>query len=119
MTIPLRRRLRDALPAAMKARDRTAVTVLRATLAALDNAEAVLAGTEHSGGSAIEQVPIGLGATEVERRTLTDEDVERILRDEVSERETAADEYQHAGREERAGQLRDEARVLIGYLSQP
>ena len=36
----LRDRLRRALPAAMKARDRTAITALRSTLAAIDNAEA-------------------------------------------------------------------------------
>jgi uncharacterized protein YqeY len=33
--------MRQALPEAMRARDRTAVSALRATLAALDNAEAV------------------------------------------------------------------------------
>ena len=36
----LRDRLRRALPAAMKARDRPAVTALRSALAAIDNAEA-------------------------------------------------------------------------------
>jgi uncharacterized protein YqeY len=36
----LRDRLRRALPAAMKARDRTAITALRSALAAIDNAEA-------------------------------------------------------------------------------
>jgi hypothetical protein len=36
----LRDRLRRALPVAMKARDRTAVTALRSALAAIDNAEA-------------------------------------------------------------------------------
>ncbi|HET7516709.1 MAG TPA: hypothetical protein VFN05_03225 [Actinomycetes bacterium] len=36
----LRDRLRRALPVAMKARDRTAITALRSALAAIDNAEA-------------------------------------------------------------------------------
>jgi len=36
----LRDRLRQALPAAMKARDRPAITALRSALAAIDNAEA-------------------------------------------------------------------------------
>ena len=38
---PLRSRLRAALTAAMKARDTVAVTALRTTLAAIDNAGAV------------------------------------------------------------------------------
>jgi uncharacterized protein len=37
----IRTRLRRALPAAMKARDRTTVAALRSALAAIDNAEAV------------------------------------------------------------------------------
>jgi uncharacterized protein YqeY len=37
----LHERLRRALPAAMKARDRPAVTALRSALAAIDNAGAV------------------------------------------------------------------------------
>ena len=41
MTEPLRDRLRAALPAAMKARDRATASTLRATLAAIENAEAV------------------------------------------------------------------------------
>lgn len=41
MTEPLRDRLRAAIPAAMKARDRATASTLRATLAAIENAEAV------------------------------------------------------------------------------
>jgi uncharacterized protein len=100
----------------MKDRDRTATSALRATLAAIDNAEAVTPeeGTQES--LAIEQVRIGVGATEVERRALTDDEVEQIVRDEVAERETAAEQYDQAGYPDRAEQLRDEARALTAHL---
>jgi uncharacterized protein YqeY len=113
---PLRQRLREALPVAMKARDRAATAALRATLAAIDNAEAVRPDGDTPGSLAIEQLPIGVGATEVARRVLTAADVERIVRDEVAEREAAAGEYERAGRTDRAEQLRAEARALAAHF---
>jgi uncharacterized protein YqeY len=112
---PLRQRLREALPAAMKARDRVAVAALRATLAAIDNAEAV----EHvpSHGLAIERSPVGVGAAEVERRVLTEAQVADIVRAEMAEREAAARDYERAGRPERAEQLRGEISVLSAHLA--
>jgi uncharacterized protein YqeY len=116
---PLRQQLRAALPAAMKARDRDATSALRATLAALDNAEAITPTEEVRGSSlAIEELPTGAGATEVARRMLTDAEVEEIVRGEVTEREAAADGYEQAGRMDRAERLRSEARALIVHLTQ-
>ncbi|WP_250001500.1 GatB/YqeY domain-containing protein [Actinoplanes sp. M2I2] len=112
----LRDRLRQALPTAMKARDRPAVSALRATLAALDNAEAVVPAEGSSRGQAIEEAPVGVGATEVARRLLGEDDVLRIVRAEAEERERAAAEYQALGREDRAGQLIAEATVLRSHL---
>lgn len=113
---PLRERLRKALPAAMKARDRPAVSALRATLAALDNAEAVAPGEEQLRGQAIEEAPVGAGATEVARQLLGEDDVIRIVRAEADEREKAAAEYHDLGRGDRAEQLSAEAAVLRGHL---
>ena len=113
----LRQRLRAALPVAMKARDRAATAALRATLAAIDNAEAVAPDDAAAGSLAIEQVPIGAGATEVARRTLTEDAVEAIVRGELAERETAADAYERAGRTDRAELLRSEARALAIHLA--
>ena len=113
---PLRQRLREALPAAMKSRDRVATAALRAALAAIDNAEAVQAEEGMAGSLAIEQLPVGAGATEVARRVLTAEDVERIVRDEVAEREAAARDYERAGHPDRAERLRDEAGALAAHL---
>jgi len=117
--IPLRRRLRDALTAAMKTRDRTAVAALRATLAAIENAEAVRPDGHPAGSLAIEQTPVGAGAAEVARRVLTPGDIERIVRDEIAEREAAAADYDRMDRPEQAARLRDEARVLAAHLSHP
>lgn len=113
----LRLRLRRALPDAMRARDRVAVSALRATLAALDNAEAVpLDGTAPRAG-ALEDSPVGAGAAEVARRELSEGEVVAIVRAEAAERlETAArlDSPAHADRAER---LRAEAAVLRGLLA--
>ncbi|WP_433374082.1 hypothetical protein ACQPZX_03195 [Actinoplanes sp. CA-142083] len=124
--ISLRQRLRAALPIAMKSRDRAATAALRATLAAIDNAEAVAPDAEAvapdaeaSGTSlAIEHIALGVGATEVARRALTEDEVEQIVRDEVAERETAADEYERSGYADRAEQLRSEARALAAHLAE-
>jgi uncharacterized protein YqeY len=99
----------------MKARDRVAVGVLRSTLAAIDNAEAVV--PAETRGLAIEQSPLGAGAAEAERRVLSAGDIARIVRDEVDSREEAAADYERAGHADRAAQLRDEARFLGEFLT--
>jgi uncharacterized protein len=114
--LSLRRRLRDALVAAMKERDRVAVTALRSALAAIDNAEAVDATAAAGGSSAIESSPIGIGVAEVERRALSDEDIAQIVRSEVADRDAAALDYERAGRPERAEALRAEAQALSSHL---
>jgi uncharacterized protein len=115
--VPLRQRLREALPAAMKARDRVALAALRSTLAAIDNAEAVDRAPDVDRRLGIEQIPVGVGAAEVERRVLTQAQVEQIVRAEVAERAAAARDYDHAGRPERAERLRAEVSVLSAHLS--
>jgi uncharacterized protein len=120
----LRDRLRRALPAAMKARDRPAVAALRSALAAIDNAEAVAAaeappGAETPTGEgtpAFAGTVLGVGAAEAERRRLTGTQMEQILRAEVADREAAASTYEQAGQAEPAQRLRTEARILGTYL---
>jgi uncharacterized protein len=174
----LRDRLRRALPAAMKARDRPAMTALRSALAAIDNAGAVDptqagptevdpqvatsaarpsepdetgpgpsepdetgpgpstsaatgpqhpsagSGPGHSGpGAARAAHPgfagtvAGLGAAEVERRSLGQAQMEAIVRAEIADRETAATWYERAGQLQRAERLRAEAEVLRSHLT--
>jgi hypothetical protein len=116
MTIPLRDRLRTALPTAMKARDAATVSALRSALAAIENAAAVAAPPPVDGPSALGLPAVGLGVTEVARRDVDDAEVERIVRAEVSERLDAADGYDKLGRAEQAARLRAEARALTVQL---
>jgi hypothetical protein len=97
----------------MKARDQQTVAALRSALAAIDNAEAVEvtstpppaqpgppperegAGTPESatpvaGAGSVAGAVIGVGAGEVERRSLTVGEMEAIVQREVAERRTAA-----------------------------
>lgn len=116
--MPLRERLRIALTAAMKARDATAVAALRATLGAIDNAEAVEP-TPATGGddSPIAKAAEGLGAGDVPRRDLTEQVITDIVLSEISERSAASDDYARAGQTDRAARLRDEVDVLTAFLA--
>jgi uncharacterized protein len=163
----LRDRLSRALPAAMKARDRPAMTALRSALAAIDNAGAVDptqavptevdpqvatsvarpsepdetgpgpstsagAGTRHpsAGSGPGHSGPVaaraahpgfagtvaGVGAAEVERRSLSQAQMGAIVRTEIADRETAATGYERAGQLQHAERLRAEAEVLRSHL---
>ena len=115
----MRDRLRTALSAALKQRDAPLVAVLRATLAALDNAEAVPIQDYDHGSLALEQTPTGVGAREATRRELSDEDIERLVCDEMDERQSAAWVYEQAGQHERARRLRHEADRLAVVTGLP
>lgn len=98
------------LKAAMKARDSSRVAVLRATLGALANAEAI----EPLSG------PISLtaaaGSTEVARRELSDAEVRAVIERERAELLAAAAEREGLGLPEDAADLRAQAEVLGSYL---
>ena len=100
----------------MRARDKAAVAALRGALAALDNAEAVPLDEAAAGASAVEDSPVGAGATEVVRRELSERDVVGILRGEVAERLEAAEQLTSPVHGERAARLRSEAAALQGFL---
>lgn len=118
MTDPnrLRDRLRAALPAAMKARDRATASTLRATLAAIENAEAVDVAVVPSAG-AIEASAVGIGAAEAARRELSEADVAAIVRAEIAEREHAAEVYEGSGHADKAAELRTAVAALTAFLS--
>ena len=101
----------------MRERDRDAVSVLRSALATVANAEAV----PHPTGTNTPQpvtshrvagTAVGVGSTEVERRTLTESEVRSLVETVAAEREMAAQTYDGAGHPERAGSLRAEAAAL-------
>jgi len=123
----LRDRLSRALPAAMKARDRLAMTALRSALAAIDNAGAVDPTQAASTGSGLGAARAahsefagtvaGVGAAEVKRRSLSQAQMEAIVRTEIADRETAATGYERAGQLQHAERLRAEAKVLRSHLT--
>lgn len=119
MTEPsaLRDRLRAALPAALKARDRATASTLRATLAAIENAEAVDAGSAAPAG-AIEASAVGIGVAEAARRELTEADVAGIVRAEIAEQMRAAEVYDASGHADKASELRTAAAALTAFLDQ-
>jgi uncharacterized protein YqeY len=109
----LRRQMRAALTRAMKARDGTAVRALRSVLAAIDNAEAAdPSATPAQQPGAIAGGVAGLGAGEVARRTVTEQDVRDIVSTAIAERDAAAAQYDALQRPDEAQRLRDEAAVL-------
>ena len=107
-------RLRSALRIALRERNAVAMGALRSALAALANATAVQSvplapgADEHVAGSVA-----GLGAAEVPRRELTEDEAAAIVRAEIAERTAAADQY---GRSPAADRLRSEAALLARFL---
>jgi uncharacterized protein YqeY len=105
--------MRDSMQAdlktAMSARDRTTVAVLRTTLAALSNAEAVSAD-----GS---RATTGVFANEVDRKVLDDADVLAIIERERAELQASAHEYEAVGQHDEAAELRRQVAVLDRYLT--
>jgi uncharacterized protein len=118
----VRSRLQGALRAAMKDRDRVAVSALRSALAAIANAEAVPVpeafgrpaapvGNAHDAGTIT-----GPAGAEVRRREVTEDEATAIAAGEAAERRAAAREYRTAGHADRAGRLLREAEVIESAL---
>ena len=106
--------LRAALKDAMRGRDATATSVLRTTIGALGNAEAVApaapptaTSSEHVAGA-----HVGLGAAAAARRELTDAEAWAVVRVEADDLVRSADALDASGRSDRAAELRAEAEVL-------
>lgn len=113
MTDDVRAVLRRALDTALKARDRTAISALRAALGALDNAEAADPSAAPAAESGIIAGGVGgLGAAEVPRRELSDAEQRGLLREEIATWRTVADQFARAGRPDDAEQQHAEADVV-------
>ncbi len=115
----IRRHLELALRDALRARDTAARSVLRSALSAIDNASAVPAGqapAPAASGPHFAGAAAGLGAGETERRSLTEAQIEDIVRAEAGERQIAARDYDRTGHRDQADRLRREASVLILVL---
>jgi len=103
-------RLRDDLLVARKARDKVGVSVLRTTIAAIENAEAPAA----TGASWPPEVGL---SSDHDRLVLSEAAVRAIVGREVDERLRAADELVTVGQGARALELRAEAEILRPYLT--
>ena len=113
----LHTRLRRALPPALKARDHVAVAALRSALAAIDNAQAVVAPPATRSGGVIAGAVTGLGAGDAPRRELSEGDIAAIVRAEIADRRAGAADYEHAGQVDAAARLTAEADTLAGHLA--
>lgn len=100
---PIRERLQAALGDALRSRDTLRTSVLRTTLSAIANAEAV-------------DVPPGTTSSEVPRRHLTEDDMRAVVTSELVELETIADEVRARDRTDAALQLEQKAAVLADLL---
>jgi uncharacterized protein YqeY len=109
----LKDRLRADLKLAMKARDAAQASVLRSLLGAIDNSEAPDLDAEQAKEKFRR---FGEGTAEVARRTLTQEELDQLLAEEVEARESAAAEFDRHGQSARAEALRAEAAIVGRYL---
>ncbi|MFG2375282.1 hypothetical protein ACGFY9_27860 [Streptomyces sp. NPDC048504] len=100
----------------MRAGDKAVVSALRATLGALDNAEAVPVRETELRGLALEQSPLGVGVTERARRELSEHRVVEIVKAEAAERLEAAATLTAPAHAHRVARLRAEAAVLLHFL---
>ena len=86
----IRERLRSGLISALRQRDRGALSAYRHALAAIDNAETIVPDGGVPSAGAVEEAAVGVGASDVPRRVLTDDDVRAVVRAEIAEHESAA-----------------------------
>lgn len=103
----------------MRARDLPAVRAFRATLAALENAEAVSSPVAAAEGSSeeIALATVGVGTSETSRRRLCDADERAVVLAEIADLRSAAAAYVDAGHPDRAADLTAGADALDALLS--
>lgn len=101
--------MRADLTVAIKSRDAARVTVLRTTLAAIDNAESVDPAYD-------EVVATGLFA-DVARRRVDEAEIRDIVRQEYAELMETVDTLRRLGPDGPAGDLAEQASILADYLA--
>lgn len=99
---------------ARRARDRAAAATFRQALSAIDNAGAVPGSAEPAGTTAV----VGVGAGEVARREVSEDDARRIVDGEIEERRSAAALVEHL-HPDHAAELRAGAAALTAILAEP
>jgi uncharacterized protein YqeY len=104
--------LRAAMKDAMRRREAEATAALRETLAAIDNAEAVTPPAQTCDTGSMIAGAVGVGASEAQRRHLTEQDVAAVVAGELEERRQAAAMYEKLGMSEEACRLRQQIELL-------
>lgn len=104
MSADLRERLEADLRTAIRQQQAARISVLRTTLAALSNAEAV------------DTTAFAPSVTEVPRRELDDGEIRSIVERERDELRTTAHRMRRVGADARARELLGQARILDDYL---
>jgi uncharacterized protein YqeY len=115
-TTAIENRARTWLREAVRSRDTVTVSALRSLLGAIGNAEAVSVPSDVGPAGSSEHIAgavVGVGAAEVSRRQLTDDDVATIVRAEIAERRSAMELY---GSSAASHRLAAEIVVLEGLL---
>lgn len=92
----------------MRARQRVAVATLRATLSAIDQAEAVEVDPHF--------VPVSGITRDVARKLLTEADIAAILQREMDDLTAAIADYQRLTNEKKIAELQEAQEVLHKYL---
>ena len=109
--------LRAALRDALRTRDPQSVSLIRETLAAIENAEAPdLSLAPMAQSRVVAGAVDGLGAGDIPRRELSPNDVTTIVERELRERREAAASYVALGRQDEAAALTRQADVLEALL---
>ncbi|MCB9433578.1 MAG: hypothetical protein H6668_16515 [Ardenticatenaceae bacterium] len=104
----IRQQLKADLVVAMRARQRVAVATLRATLSAIDQAEAVEVDPHF--------VPVSGITRDVARKLLTEADIAAILQREMDDLTAAIADYQRLTNEKKIAELQEAQEVLHKYL---
>lgn len=110
LIVELRTQMSQDLRTALKSRDKVAVSLLRSLMASLDNAEAVAVDD-----ASLPTVPT-TERYEVARKTLTADDVRRLLEQELAERQRVHDEFVSLGKADVVVRLRTEIELIAAYL---
>ena len=108
-------RMRDDLRVAIKSGRAGEAALIRALIAALDNAEAP---PLPSGQTATDQHKFRDGSAEIARLALSGEQVRAVLLREVQERENAAAEMHRLDKPDRADILLTEAQLTKRYIEE-
>ena len=101
--------LKAALKHAMVARDTAATQVLRTTIAAVDNAQAVPLDDDRAPSAG---AGLGVGSTERQRAAIDDDGVRAVVGGEIAELLGDAQTFEQLGKAGRAQELRAQAAVL-------